>query len=321
MDDVTWPRVAVFGAGAVGCFFGGMLARAGAPVTLVGRPAHVAAIRRDGLLMETLALREHVRVSADTEPAAVAGHDVVLFCVKSGDTEAGARAIAPHLAPGAVVVSLQNGVDNPARLAPHVGAEGPGAAVEVLGAVVYVGCGMAGPGHVRHTGRGDLVIGGLRGSAEGERRAREVAALFERAGVPCVVSPDIDADLWLKLIVNCAYNPTSALSRLQYGRMLTQPEGPDLMRAIVAEAVAVARAEGVNLPADGLVEKVLAVGKAMPTQISSTAQDIGLGKRTEIDALNGHVARRGAALGVPTPVNTTLWQLVKLLETARGRPG
>jgi 2-dehydropantoate 2-reductase len=291
-----------------------MLARAGAPVTLVGRPAHVAAIRRDGLLMEALTFREHVRAAADTEPAAVAGHDVVLFCVKSGDTEAGARAIAPHLAPGAVVVSLQNGVDNPARLAPLV-------AAEVLGAVVYVGCGMAGPGHVRHTGRGDLVIGGLRGSAEGERRAREVAALFERAGVPCVVSPDIDADLWLKLIVNCAYNPTSALSRLQYGRMLAQPEGPDLMRAIVAEAVAVARAEGVNLPAEGLVEKVLAVGKAMPTQISSTAQDIGLGKRTEIDALNGHVARRGAALGVPTPVNTTLWHLVKLLEAARGGPG
>ena len=314
MSDVSWPRVAVFGSGAVGCFFGGMLARAGAPVTLVGRPAHVAAIRRDGLLMEALTFREHVRAAADTEPAAVAGHDVVLFCVKSGDTEAGARAIAPHLAPGAVVVSLQNGVDNPARLAPLV-------AAEVLGAVVYVGCGMAGPGHVRHTGRGDLVIGGLRGSAEGERRAREVAALFERAGVPCVVSPDIDADLWLKLIVNCAYNPTSALSRLQYGRMLAQPEGPDLMRAIVAEAVAVARAEGVNLPAEGLVEKVLAVGKAMPTQISSTAQDIGLGKRTEIDALNGHVARRGAALGVPTPVNTTLWQLVKLLEAARGGPG
>jgi 2-dehydropantoate 2-reductase len=175
---------------------------------------------------------------------------------------------------------------------------------------------MAGPGHVRHTGRGDLVIGGLRGSAEGARRARQVAALFERAGVPCVVSPDIDAELWLKLIANCAYNPTSALSRLRYGRMLAQPEGPDLMRAIVAEAVAVARAEGVDLPSDDLLEKVFAIGKAMPTQISSTAQDIGLGKRTEIDALNGHVARRGAALGVPTPVNTTLWQLVKLLETA-----
>jgi len=312
VNDLSWPRVAVFGAGAVGCYFGGMLARAGAPVTLVGRPAHVAAMARDGLMLDTLKFKERVRVAAATDAAAVAGHDVVLFCVKSGDTEAGARAIAPHLAPGAVVVSLQNGVDNPARIRPHV-------AAEVLGVVVYVGCEMAGPGHVRHTGRGDLVIGGLRGSAAGERRAREVAATFERAGVPCVVSPDVDADLWIKLIVNCAYNPTSALSRLQYGPMLGVPEGPELMRAIVSEAIAVAHADGVNLAAEGLVDKVLSVGKAMPTQVSSTAQDIGLGKRTEIDALNGHVARRGAALGVPTPVNTTLWQLVKLLEAATAR--
>jgi 2-dehydropantoate 2-reductase len=312
VGDTSWPRVAVFGAGAVGCYFGGMLARAGAPVTLIGRPAHVEAMRRDGLLLDTLRFKEAVRVAADTEPSAVAGHDVVLFCVKSGDTEAGAQAIAPHLAENAVVVSLQNGVDNPARIRPHVRAE-------VLGVVVYVGCEMAGPGHVRHTGRGDLVIGGLRGSPAGERRAREVAAAFERAGVPCVVSADVDADLWIKLIVNCAYNPASALSRLQYGRILSVPEGPDLMRAVVTEAIAVAKAEGVNLDADGLVDKVLGVGKAMPTQISSTAQDINLGKRTEIDALNGHVARRGAALGVPTPVNATLWRLVKLLEMAAAK--
>lgn len=309
VNDTKRPRVAVLGAGAVGCFFGGMLARAGAPVTLIGRPAHVEAMRRDGLRMQTLGFDERVPVDAAADAAAVGGHDVVLVCVKSGDTEAAAREIAPHLAPGAVIVSLQNGVDNPARIRPHV-------AAEVLGAVVYVGCEMAGPGHVRHTGRGDLVIGGARGSVPGAERAREVAAMFERAGVPCVVSDDVDADLWVKLIVNCAYNPTSALSRLQYGRMLAQPEGPDLMREIVAEAVAVALAEGVNLPVEGLLERVLAVGKAMPTQVSSTAQDIGLGKRTEIDALNGHVARRGAVLGVPTPVNATLARLVKLLETA-----
>lgn len=309
MNDISWPRIAVFGAGAVGCYFGGMLARAGAPVTLIGRAAHVEAMRRDGLRIEALTFDENVRVAAATDPSAVAGHDVVLFCVKSGDTEAGAQAIAPHLAPEAIVVSLQNGVDNPARIRPHV-------AVEVLGTVVYVGCEMAGPGHVRHTGRGDLVIGGARGSAAGAQRAREVAALFERAGVPCVVSADVDADLWMKLIVNCAYNPLSALARLQYGRMLAQPEGPELMRAVVDEAIAVARAEGVNLPAIGIVDKVLAVGQAMPTQVSSTAQDIRLGKRTEIDALNGHVARRGAALGVPTPVNATLARLVRLLEAA-----
>jgi 2-dehydropantoate 2-reductase len=138
--------------------------------------------------------------------------------------------------------------------------------------------------------------------------------------VPCVVSPDVDAALWTKLIVNCAYNPTSALSRLQYGPMIASEHARELMRRVVEEGIAVAQAEGVALDADGLVERVMGVGTAMPTQVSSTAQDIGLGKATEIDALNGHVARRGAALGVDVPVNETLWRLVKLLETAVAHP-
>jgi 2-dehydropantoate 2-reductase len=307
MTTIPWPRTAVLGAGAVGCYFGGMLARAGAPVTLIGRPAHVEAIRRDGLLLDTLRFREHVKVGAATEPDAVAGAGLVLVCVKSGDTEAAARSIAAHLARDATVVSLQNGVDNAARMRPLL-------AAEVLAAVVYVGCQMGGPGHVRHTGRGDLVIGGRAGSAEGARRAAAAAAVFERAGVPCKVSPNVDGELWTKLIINCAYNAMCALSRLQYGRMVASPWARELMGQVIEEAVAVARADGVELDTDGLVERVMKVGEAMPTQISSTAQDIGLGKATEIDALNGHVARRGAELGVPTPVNRTLHGLVKLLE-------
>lgn len=305
----AWPRTAVVGAGAVGCYFGGMLARAGAPVTLIGRPAHVEAVRRDGLLLDTLQFREHVKADASTEAAAVAGAELVLVCVKSGDTEAAARSIAPHLALDATVVSLQNGVDNAARMRPLV-------PVEVLAAVVYVGTQMAGPGHVRHTGRGDLVIGGQAGSAEGAHRAADVAAVFERAGVPCKVSPNVDGELWTKLIINSAYNAACALSRLQYGPMIASPHARELMARVVDEAVAVARADGVPLDTAGLLDRVMKVGEAMPTQISSTAQDIGLGKATEIDALNGHVARRGAELGVPTPVNRTLHQLVKLLEIA-----
>lgn len=313
MTTIPWPRTAVLGAGAVGCYYGGMLARAGAPVTLIGRPAHVEAVRRDGLLLDTLHFREYVKVDATTEPDAVADAGLVLVCVKSGDTEAAARSIAPHLARDATVVSLQNGVDNAARMRPLV-------AAEVLAAVVYVGCQMAGPGHVRHTGRGDLVIGGQAGSAEGARRAAAVAAVFERAGIPCKVSPNVDGELWTKLIINCAYNATCALSRLQYGRMVASPWARELMAQVIDEAVAVARADGVQLDTDGLVERVMKVGEAMPTQISSTAQDIGLGKPTEIDALNGHVARRGAELGVPTPVNRTLHGLVKLLELATVKP-
>jgi 2-dehydropantoate 2-reductase len=313
MSKLPWPRVAVLGAGAVGCYFGGMLARAGAPVTLIGRPAHVEAFRRDGLLMETLTFTEHVPVAASTEPAAVAGAEVVLVCVKSGDTESVARKMAPHLAPDAVVVSLQNGVDNAARMRPLL-------ENEVIAAVVYVGCQMNGPGHVQHLGRGDLIVGGRAGSAESAARAARVAALFERAGVPCRVSPNIDGDLWAKLIVNAAYNAVCALSRLPYGAMIASPWSREVMPQVVEEAVAVARADGVRLDADGMLERMWKIGEAMPAQISSTAQDIALGKPTEIDALNGYVVRRGAALGVPTPVNRTLHALVKLLEQATARP-
>jgi 2-dehydropantoate 2-reductase len=309
MTANPWPKVAVLGAGAVGCYFGGMLARAGAPVTLIGRPAHVAAFQLEGLLLDTLQFKARVPVDASTDASAVAGAALVLVCVKSGDTDAAAKSVAPHLAPGATIVSLQNGVDNAARMRPLVDAE-------VLAAVVYVGCQMAGPGHVRHTGRGDLVIGGRAGADEGARRAASVAAVFERAGVPCKVSSNVDGELWTKLIINCAYNAACALSRLQYGPMVASAWARELMAQVVDEAVTVARAEGVALDTDGLLERVLSIGAAMPAQLSSTAQDIGLGKATEIDALNGYVARRGAELGVPTPVNRTLHALVKLRELA-----
>jgi len=308
MSATPWPRVAVLGAGAVGCYFGGMLARAGAPVTLIGRPAHVDAFRRDGLLLDTLQFRSRLPVAASTDAAAVAGADFVLVGVKSGDTETAARSMAPHLVRGATIVSLQNGVDNATRMRPLVDAE-------VVAAVVYVGCQMSGPGHVRHTGRGDLVVGGS-GEAGMMKRAAAVAALFERAGVPCRISDNVDGELWTKLIINCAYNAVCALSRLSYGSMVASSWSREVMPQVVEEAVAVARAEGVRLDVDGLMERVWKIGEAMPAQISSTAQDIGLGKPTEIDALNGYVAARGEALGVPAPVNRTLHALVKLLELA-----
>jgi len=313
MSHDPWPRIAVLGAGAVGSYFGGLLARAGAPVTLIGRPQHVEALRRDGLLLDTLAFRERVPVAASTEVADVSGAEFVLFCVKSGDTESAGRAMAPHLAPEATVVSLQNGVDNAARLRVIVDAE-------VIAAVVYVGCQMAGPGHVRHTGRGELVVGGQPGSEPGAQRAAAVAALFEHAGVPCEASASVDVELWRKLVINCAYNATCALSRLRYGSMVASRWARELMSEVAREGIAVAHAEGVALDSDDLLERLWDIADSMPEQISSTAQDLELGRPTEVDALNGFVTRRGAAHDVPVPVNRTLHALIKLLELATPSP-
>src|SRR5262249_55000537 len=150
--ESKWPTIAVMGAGAVGCYFGGMLARAGAPVTLVGRSHHVDAMARSGLLLESCRnIREHVRVSAASDSGAVHRARVVLLCVKTPDTEAAARALMPHLQDGAVVVSLQNGVDNIDRIRAATG-------IEAVAAAVYVGAEMAAAGHVKHTARGDLII-------------------------------------------------------------------------------------------------------------------------------------------------------------------
>jgi 2-dehydropantoate 2-reductase len=299
----TWPRIAVLGAGAVGCYFGGMLARAGAPVTLIGRAPHVEAIRRDGLGFESKQVQQRIPVAATTDVAAVRDAEIVLLCVKTLDTEAAAHALAPHLASGAIVVSLQNGVDNVERIRAATG-------IEAIPAVVYVGAEMTAPGCVKHTARGDLIIGDF----AHRRPLDDLAAMFVRAGVPCRVSDNVEADLWIKLIINCAYNAISALSRARYGRMASHAGTRAVMRQVVEEIVAVARAGGVRLPDIDLVEVTWKLAESMPGTLSSTAQDILRGKRTEIDSLNGYVARRGAELGIATPVNQTLHALVKLLE-------
>ncbi len=292
-------RIAVMGAGAVGCYYGGMLARAGLTVTLIGRSEHVEAVRRAGLFLDTQSVRVHVPVEASTDASAVRGAKLVLFCVKSADTESAAAEMAPHLEPDALVLCLQNGVDNAERLQAVL-------PQQVCAAVVYVASEMAGPGHVKHHGRGELVIGPTAASDA-------LVTLFAGAEVPAQISDNVAGALWAKLTLNCAYNALSALSQLPYGR-LVQGEGIEaVMRDVVEECLAVARGRGVTMP-DNVWEAVQNIARTMPTQFSSTAQDLARGKRSEIDHLNGHVVREGEALGIATPANRVLHALVRLFE-------
>jgi 2-dehydropantoate 2-reductase len=145
-----------------------------------------------------------------------------------------------------------------------------------------------------------------------------IAEMFTQAGVPAQVSDNVDGVLWTKLILNCTYNALSAITRLSYGPLVRSEGALDLMRTIVDEALAVARAAGVR-PEGDVWEAVLQIARTMPTQTSSTAQDLARGRRTEIDHLNGYIVRRGEALGVATPANRVLHAIVKILEGGRDR--
>lgn len=292
-------RVAVMGAGAVGCYYGGLLALAGHEVVLIGRPALVQAVTARGLLLERGGQVQAVPLAARADAAAVAGAELVLVCVKSGDTAAAARQMAPHLAPGAAVVSMQNGVGNEDRLSAVLGRP-------VVPAVVYVATGMAAPGHVRHFGRGELIFGQAPG-------AEAAAAVLRGAGVTVEVSAEARVAQWTKFAINCAFNAMSAISGLPYGAITALPASWQVMRDTLDEVQAVAAAEGVALPAT-LWSMLEGVAAGMPGQISSTAQDLQRGKPSEIDFLNGEVVRRAALHGLQTPVNHALWVLVKLAE-------
>ena len=299
--------VAVLGAGAVGCYFGGMLERAGVPVTLIGRARHVDAINADGLFFDGLKFQERIRVSATTDVNAMRSADIVLFCVKTVDTEDAAKLLSRE----AIVISLQNGVDNVARIRSTTG-------IEAIPAVVYVGAAMVAPGHVKHTGRGDLVIGDIWGNERLQRSLADIATMFEQAGVPCRISGNVEGELWTKMIINCAYNAISALGRAKYAVLVSDPLTRGLMRQVTEEAIEVARAGGVRLPDVDLMETVWKIGEALAGATSSTAQDIARGSRTEIDSLNGYIVRRGVEVGVATPANQTLHALVKLMEGNSG---
>jgi 2-dehydropantoate 2-reductase len=309
-------RVAVMGAGAVGSYFGGMLARAGARVTLIARPNHVQAIQKSGLLLDTVTFKEHVTMNASTDPADVRDAQFVLFCVKTLDTESAARSIAPHLSPGAVVISLQNGVDNIARIRAASG-------IDALPAVVYVAAALPEPGHVKHSGRGEWIVGEYVGSAlppaGAKNRPDQVAEMCAAAGVPCRVSQNIEAEQWTKMLMNCAGNAVTAIAQTSFAHVARNLDTREVLRTVINECVAVARAAGVALSDVDWTEKGLKNAETLGEATSSTAQDIARGKPTEIDSLNGYIVRRGKELGVPTPINMTLFALIKLIEQSSAR--
>jgi 2-dehydropantoate 2-reductase len=287
-------RVAVMGAGGTGGYYGGKLAAASEDVTFIARGAHLAAIREHGLQVKSVAGDFHVRPKATDDPQQVGPVDLVLFAVKSYDTETAGAALAPMLAPETAILSIQNGVDNEERLGALLGAE------RILGGVVHILSTISAPGVISQTaGPRSLKLGEMDGRIT--PRVTAVHQAFVKAGVAAEASAKITVDLWEKYLFICAHGGVTALARLGIGDILGCPPTAVLYRGVMEEIATVARKKGIALSADAIDRALTFARSLQPAMRSSLAYDLEHGKRLEVEALVGTVVRYGQALGVPTP--------------------
>lgn len=296
-------RVAVYGPGGVGGYFGGRLAQAGADVRLIARGAHLAALRRHGLRVRSVAGDFTVEVAATDDPADVGVCDYVLFCVKSYDTESAAARLAPLLGDGTAVLSLQNGVDNEEKLAAAVGTQ------HVVGGAAFIFAGIGEPGVVVHTGGPTSITFGELDGHSTERSQRFLESCHA-AGFGAELSSDIRTVLWAKLAFICAQAGMTAAVRLPIGDIRSTPAGWSAFRAIVEEVAAVAAADGHPLPA-AAVQRALELGRSVePGSFSSLHDDLVAGRRMELEALHGVVVRRAAEHGVAVPMTQAVYAVL-----------
>ncbi len=300
-------RIGIIGAGAIGCLFGAILAKAGNQVVLVHRsPKVVNAINRNGLRLREPGERTlKLKLTAHLAPADLKSCDLVVVAVKAYDTTEAARMHRRFLTPDSTILTLQNGLDNLEALSRVFGK------TRVLAGSTTEGSLSIGPGSVIHTGRGRTWIGDPRG--RGSERCSNVVGAFQGAGLHIKESKNITGVVWSKTIVNSAINPVSALTGLSNGLLPKMVGMRETMLEVVKEGVAVSRMEKVRLepvPQKFLFETL----RETAQNRSSMLQDVQRGKRTEVHQLNGAIVERGAKFGIPTPVNKVLTFLVSGLE-------
>jgi 2-dehydropantoate 2-reductase len=307
-------RIAVLGSGGIGGYYGALLAKAGEDVLFIARGAHLEAMQRRGLTLRTAAGESTVPVTAVADTRNVDPVDVVLFCVKSYDTEVAARALPPLMARDAAVLTFQNGLDHVEAIAAVVGAEA------VLAGAVYVALQLVAPGVILRTGgEGRLVFGELHGAVT--ERVRRIASAFERGGIPHEVSTDIQRVLWEKFLFIAGIGGVTALARSGIGPLLASPAGRALLTAASTEIVGVAEATGAPLQKDAVNAVIEQAATLSPQWRSSMARDLEEGRRLEVEALSGAVVRRGLKHGVPTPVHQTIAACLSIQQPTSSEKG
>lgn len=303
-------RILVFGAGAMGSFLAGMLSSEH-DVTLYGRGSNIKAVDKAGIKI-TGKTEKEVKPKTLTrhDPLAEFTFDLAILTVKAYDTYSAMETL--RMVKGDVpVLSLQNGLDNEVKIANPIGFE------RTLGGVTSHGVTFVEPGHIQHAGTGETIIGEM-GGGENDR-IKDIAAAFSSAGIETSVSQNIRTEIWTKGIVNAGINPLTALTGLKNGYLLSIPVLTRLLEKTCLECVQVARAQGFEINELEMIKKTKNVARLTADNKSSMLQDIEKKRRTEIDSINGRIAKIGKKRAIATPVNSTLVGLITGIEEGRGK--
>ena len=298
-------KISVAGPGAVGGYYGGLLARAGMDVTFLGRGRHLDAMKGKGLNVKSYKGDFHISPFATCDPAEIGLCDLILFCVKSFDTPDMAKFIRPMVGPSTIILSLQNGVENEEILGSILGAD------KILAGVAFIGSRIEKPGVIVHTASGNITFGEPDGGSS--PRAKELEGIFNSAGIKAKLSDDIRKVIWQKMVWNCGFNAITALTGCSAAEVLLLKETREIVRKTMEEVIAVAGSLGVTL-GDALPEKTIAHTEKQGEIRTSMLIDMEKGQQMEIDALNGTVCRKGGEKGVPTPTNDVLYGMIKSIN-------
>ncbi len=305
-------KIAIVGPGAMGCLFGGFLAESGEEVWLLDRRKQRAEqITSSGLKIEGISGEHKVKVNVTVDPSRIGICDLVIYTVKSYDTLEAAKNTSPLAGEDTTLLTLQNGVGNVEALGEVFGRE------RIIGGVTSEGATVLGPGHIRHAGKGDTMIGPVSQPETGlQGRLKNIVETFTKAGFSAKVSDNVRDLIWSKLIINVGINALTGITRLNNGRLVEFETTRQILKEAVLEAVAVTQAKGIKLTYPDPIEKVESVCVATGANVSSMLQDVLKRRKTEIDYINGAIVKEGKDLNIPTPVNTTLTNLIKTIESS-----
>jgi len=302
-------KIAIAGAGAVGAYYGGLLARGGIDVTFLGRGKHLEALRKNGLRVKSYRGDFNMEVKTTDDPSATGIYDLILFCVKSFDTENMANLITPMVGPDTTIISLQNGIDNEELIGKVLGRE------KVMAGIAFIGARVEEPGLIVHSAAGNMTFGEIDGGPS--ERGKKILQVFESCNIEAKLTEDIKKAMWRKMVWNCGFNAITALTGCTAGEILGEKTTREVVQKTMEEIIAVAKGLGVFLDPD-LPQKTIAHTEKQGEIKTSMLMDMENGRRMEIEALNGVVSKKGKEINSPTPTNDTLYSMVRAINKKRG---